>query len=295
MQLRTSTALTALVLATSPALADSFTDFESFTTNTSVNGQGGWSATSSWDEEVVDDGTGNLAWRVSNAVTGGSFGDMPLAPRPGGVVADPTIDAVNGLPNEFAGESSTGATHNQFIGSFRFRSATGTPQSGASVTVSADNGIGGRHGFIDIEDSSVATSGIDLITYDVNPDGSFSNAITIASALSYTEWHDFRLEIDFNDGASNDVARYYVNGSLVHTGTSWEDYYPNAQPGAHPDGVPVQTFIYRVSGGAVPTVLDGGFLIDDVDIQLGTVPEPGSLALLSLGGLAMLRRRRRNA
>ena len=112
----------------------------------------------------------------------------------------------------------------------------------------------------------------------------------IASGLSYTDWHEFRLEIDFIDGPDNDVVRYYVNNSLVHTATSWEEYYVATQPANHPLGVPVQSLIFRVSGGAVPAVNGGGLYIDDVSTQ--AVPEPGSLAILGIGGLALMRRRR---
>ena len=31
--------------------------------------------------------------------------------------------------------------------------------------------------------------------------------------------------MDFVDGPSNDVVRVYIDGVLVHTGTSWENYY----------------------------------------------------------------------
>jgi len=56
-----------------------FTDFEGFKINASIDGQNGWAATNpAWDQKVVSFG-GNTVWRVSNAVTSGSFGDMPFA------------------------------------------------------------------------------------------------------------------------------------------------------------------------------------------------------------------------
>lgn len=144
----------------SSAEAQSFTDFDSFTVGISVDGQGGWGASGSWDEEVFDD-AGNEVWRVSNASTAGSFGDMPFAPRPGGIVADAVTDPVNSNPGNFAGESSTGANHNGMRSEFDFISATGAPQAGLRITISPDNGQGARQGFVSIDDTG---AGFDIVT-----------------------------------------------------------------------------------------------------------------------------------
>jgi hypothetical protein len=213
---------------------------------------------------VVDDGTGNIVWRASNAFTAGSFADQPFAPRPGGEAFNPAVDAVNGNPDEFSGESSTGATFDQFYTEFLFRSATGGAQTGASLTFSPDNGLGARQGFVDIEDTG---TGIDILTFDVNPaDGTFVGPTTIATGLNYTDYHSVGIEILFNDTTANDVINYYVNGALVHTGTSWEEFYRQdaGQAALHPNGVPVQTLLARISGTAVPTTEGGGFYVDNV-------------------------------
>ena len=177
MNIANTTALTATLLAVSVSVqSDTFTDFEGFSFG-SVDGQGGWAATGGWDEAVVDDG-GNKVWRISNAVTAESFGDMPFTPRPGGIPSDTVNDPVNSSPNEFAGETQTGAANSQFIAGFRFKSATGGTQAGMSITISADNGSGGRHGFIDIEESALNGSGLDIKTFDVNSSGGFESATT---------------------------------------------------------------------------------------------------------------------
>jgi hypothetical protein len=288
-----ATAVVVAVCAAAPVQGATFTDFESFSLG-SVDGQGGWSSTNaSWDEEVIDFG-GNLVWRVSNSVTGGSFGDMPFAPRPGGIPTDTVTDPDNSMPDEFAGELSTGATFNRFIGGFKFRSATGAPQPGASITISADNGTGGRQSFVDIEESAVAGSGLDIKSFDVDSVGGFVSLPAIAAGLSYTDWHDFRVEVDFVDGPENDVARYYVNGALVHTGTSWEQFYSVLQPLDHPLGVPVQTLLFRIGAPSIPSVAGGGFLFDDVYTSVSVIPEPSGLILagLSLLGFVVIRRRK---
>jgi len=264
---RTLIALTVALLSFSGmsgpayALPLSGTGFADFATGTSVNGQGGWVSTGSWDEQVVDDGTGNNVWRVSNAITSGSFGNMPFAPRPGGIPTDTVNDPVNSDPLFFAGESSTGAAFDRFLGQFSFRSATGAAQPGLRITVSIDNGQGGRQSFVALRDSG---SGIDIDTSDVDNNGIFIGPITIASGLSYTKWHTVGMQAQFVKGSKNDKVKYIVNGKVVHVGQSWEQFYRNFQASLHPKGVPVQTLLFRLSGTAAPSVSGGGYFIDNV-------------------------------
>jgi len=203
-----------------------FTDFEGFKTGASIDRQNGWGRTGPYDEKVVNFG-GNTVWRVSNAFAQQSFDDMPFAPRLGGIPLDTVTNPTNGSPGAFAGENSTGTSLRVFNAKFSFRSATGTPQPGARITVSADNGSGGRQSFISLTDSG---AGIDVYTYDVNSDGTFtpdtstSPGILIASGLSYAKWHTTSVEIRFKDGPDN--VRYFVDGKRVHTSGSWEQLLP---------------------------------------------------------------------
>lgn len=244
------------------AVALSSTDFESFTLGASVDGQEGWASAPKWDEDVVDN-AGNKVWRVSNAVFSGSFGDMPFAPRPGGIVTDSVTNPVNSNPGYFAGESSTGASNTEFYGEFNFKSSTGAPQPGLRVTVSADNGQGGRQSFFAIEDNG--STGLNVTTFNVLQNGNFDGPYIIAENLSYTDWHKIGVDLAFVDGPSNDVVRYFVNDALVHTDTSWEQFYTNFQPALHPLGVPVQTLLFRISSGATSNVQGNGFYIDNVN------------------------------
>lgn len=283
------TAIAAVVLtggaAQAAPITTSTTNFDTFTNGT-VNAQGGWAVGNpAFDANVVDLG-GNKALRLSNKVTSGTFGDMPYAPRPGGVPSSgpgPITDPINSQPSFFAGESSTGAAYNKFIGSFDFRSVSTSLDAGARITISPDSGSGGRQGFIALESTA---AGVTVQTFDVNSAGGFVAQPTLGT-FGFGVWHNLRYEILFNDGAYNDVATIFLDNTLVATINSWERFYTAdpAQAALHPNGVPVQTFLFRLSGTAVPNAQ--GFYVDNVKIQLdrvGTVPEPGSMPLV---GFAM--------
>lgn len=256
------TAVTLFGSSIASAVPLSGTSFADFNTGVSVDGQGGWSATGNFDEEVTMDGD-NFVWRVSNATTSGSFGDMPFAPRPGGIVDDTEHDPVNGEPVFFTGEKRTSfALASKFTGQFDFKSATGAAQPGLRITVSIDNGQGGRQSFVAIEDNG---DGLEIITYDVNKNtGEFIGPITIAKKLSYTKWYTLGMELTTARGPKNDKVRYFLNGRRIHIDTSWEQYYRNFQLSLHPRGVTAQTLIFRLSGDPVPAVMGNGLYIDNV-------------------------------
>lgn len=277
-----------LMAVTAHAVVLSFTDFESFSLG-SVNGQGGWSVTGGYDQSVANDG-GNKAFRLSDAVTSGSFGDQTFAPRPGGTgmtSANPT----NSNPGFFAGQSSTGATYRQYTLGFDIKSATSVAQDGAFISISGDNGQGGRQTYLGITANG---SNLDLITYNVDAGGNFVGPISLGSVAG-SLWTHVDFVVDFNDGANDDVVTISLNGNPVHTGTSWEQFYVINQFALHPLGVPVQTVLFRAGGVADPSHAGGGFLLDNVSIAIdhGSIPEPGTLAVLGMGllGLGVMRRR----
>lgn len=270
----------------------STTNFDSFA-NGSVNGQGGWGVSNAaFNQAVVDLGGGNKALQITNTFTSGSFGDQTFAPRPGGAPADTVNNPVNGTPNAFAGESSTGAGYDRFIASFDFRSVLATVDPGARITISPDNGSGSRQGFVGLNSTA---AGVTVETFDVDSSGNFVGPVTLGT-FGFASWHNLRYEIDFIDGDDNDIARIFLDNTLVSTISSWEQFYDVSQSALHPLGVPVQTLLFRLSGTAAPNAQ--GFYIDNVNIQLdnqasATVPEPMSLALVlaALGGAGLARRR----
>jgi len=85
----------------------------------------------------------------------------------------------------------------------------------------------------------------------------------------------------------------WLNGSLIHTGSTWESYYNSFEaitPGTRRVQA-VDSMLFRVSGTAATANSGNGFYFEDFEIGNTIVPAPGALALLGLAGLAGRRRR----
>jgi hypothetical protein len=254
----------------------------------SIDGQNGWAGTSggaintSIDQGIVLNGVGAPAsfgtqsWRLSNAYTNGSFGDWPFSPS---------------LPNE-AGETnahndglSGGTRVNHFEAQWDFASAVpNAEQPGLQISISPDRGDGARMSFVRLKDNPSGLS-VEFDDYqDAPPYGSIANPAagcgdednfvltTVASGLSRALPHTIKLTMDFVEGPHNDVVKVYVDGALVHTGTSWEDYSRWCAETDESSTVDSLIFQARSGGGTAPATLGHGFLIDNVTLSSANVP-----------------------
>lgn len=225
-----------------------------------INGQNGWSKTGSYDVEVADVsgfanasgfGFGSQALRLSTAVTSGAFGDQTFTP---------------GL-TEVAGEAEAN-TH--FEASFDIGSTQSVQQPGLFLSVSPDDGNGSRMSYAGFDDQA---DGIHVIFYDVTDPGppgtvaSFNG--TDVATIDRTSSHNIKFVIDFVPGPANDVVELYVDGTLVITGTTWEDYY-RYDPEQNGNGnqiFPVSKLIFREGGSAAPGTAGNGYLVDNVSLS----------------------------
>src|SRR5579863_6008243 len=130
-----------------------------------INGQNGWTKTGAYDAAVAavssfpaasGYGFGAQALRISNAVTSGSFGDQTFAP--------PLTNA--------AGEA-TGFNH--FDASFNIGTALATQQPGLMLSVSPDDGTGGRMSYLRFEDQA---DGVHVFFDDVTDAGPIGTVAT---------------------------------------------------------------------------------------------------------------------
>ena len=246
------------------ALADTVgpINFESTGYNLgNINGQNGWSKTGSFDSAVSNSlgttGFGSQSLRISNAVTSGSFGDQTFAP----VVSVP------------AGESSV-APNNHFEAQFAISSTMLAVQPGLALSVSPDNGEGARMSYLSFVDEA---GGVRVTFYDVTDAGPLGTVAqfnpTDLGLLTRSAPHTIKFVMDFVDGKGNDVVKIYIDGSLAHTGTSWEGYYrfDPEQSGSGNHLSPVDTLIFRAGGTAAPSTIGNGYFFDNVQLMSSTL------------------------
>lgn len=224
------------------------------------------------DPAVAGYGFGSQAMQISDAMTSGSFGDQTFSP---------------GLADE-AGETgadnaglSGGLRQPHFDASFLIGTAqadqqcvgctTGPPDfkpNPLHMSVSPDRGDGARMSYLRFEDQ---TDGVHVFFDDAVDKGPVGTQATFRESdiatLSRDRSHLIQFSIDFKDGAANDTVKIYIDGKLVKTGTTWEDYYrydPEQSPG---NRVPtVDKLLFRESGTANPADATKGFLIDRVTL-----------------------------
>lgn len=255
-----------------PVLADTISpiDFESPAYSLgNIDGQNGWMKTGSYDVEVADVSTfpnaasfgfDDQALRLSNAVTTGAFGDQTFTPG----LASP------------AGES---LANNHFEASFDIGSTQSTQQSGLFLSVSPDDGNGSRMSYVGFEDQS---DGIHVIFYDVTDAGPLGAVASFngedVATINRTEPHSIKFEMDFVPGVANDVVNLYVDGSLVKTGTSWEDYYRyDPEQSGNGNLVPETSKLIFREGGAPAVGTNGnGYLVDNVSLSSSSNITPPS-------------------
>ncbi|MBI1862881.1 hypothetical protein HYS00_02060 [Candidatus Microgenomates bacterium] len=187
---------------------------------------------------------GTQSFRVSDAVTSGCFGDQAFS--------IPLTDSV-GETTATAGSYAAGTRQTHFETQFDIASAVPTAQQpGLHVSVSPDRGDGSRMSYLRFEDG---TAGIDVFFDDVQGTTNPANFVEtqVATGLDRTKTHTVKLTFDAVEGPSNDVVKVYIDGTLVQTGTSWENYYRfDSESASEQSPRIVRTVLFRSVGGANP-------------------------------------------
>jgi uncharacterized repeat protein (TIGR01451 family) len=271
--------LTSLVSMTSALAASRAITFEPPTYSTgSSDGQDGWAGSGgapilpAYDQAVVGTSVTDFdtqAFRMSNAVTSGEFGGWPYSP---------SLTDEAGETSAVSDGFSGGTRQPHFEASFDFASTVPTAQQpGLQVSISPDRGDGARMSWLRLRDTSTGLA-VQFQDYQsgLNETGCANGdnfvLTTVAANLDRTVPHSIRLTMDFLDGSANDVVKVYVDGTLVHTGTSWEDYFRECElsPTRTVDSLIFQA---RTQTGETPTMwaanAGNGFLFDNLSYSSG--------------------------
>ena len=284
-RLITLAAFAAVAVFTSTLLFSAYADsnsinFEAPTYTTgSINGQDGWSSLGSammgcanYDHAVTANGMsapasfGGQSLRISNAVTSGCFGDQTFSKSLFNEAGE-TSAVSNGL--------STGPRKTHYEAQWSFASTVpNAEQVGLSVVASPDRGDGARMSWVQMRD---APSGLEVNFFDYQSGAVETGCVTgdnfifanVAGGLDRTAPHTIKITMDFVNGSANDVVKVYVDGTLFHTGTSWEDYFRECE--TNPTRT-VDSILFRTGGTAAPGTLGQGFLIDNLSTSSTNAP-----------------------
>jgi len=202
---------------------------------------------------------------VSDAVTSGSFGDW--------IFAKPLADSV-GETAATSGSFSPGLKQTHFETQFDIASTQLAQQTGMHVSISPDRGDGSRMSYLRFEDGA---GGINVFFDDVQGTSNPANFVEtqIGTDLSRTVPHTIRLTMDVVEGPSNDVVKVWIDGNLVITGTSWENYYRfDSEASAEQSPRIVKTVIIQARGSANPANLGKGYLFDNFSLTSSTSTAP---------------------
>ena len=250
-----------------------------------INGQNGWTKAGAYDAEVANVadfsaasgyGFGTKALRISDAVTSGAF-DQTFSP---------SLVNESGETGADSGGASGGTRQSHFEASFQIGTTQTAVQPGLHLNVSPDRGDGSRMSYLRFDD--LADDRVHVYFDDVTDPGPLGrvadfNERSVGSFPDGTA-HTVKITIDYKDGPGNDVVQVFLEGTLVATGGSWEDYY-RYDPEQAGNGNKVPTtddLIFAERGDPDSGNLHKGFLIDN--IGLTSAPTPTSSGGGTAGG-----------
>lgn len=267
MLLVLSTAVSMVLLVCGVAAADSVeTTFEPPTFHLgSVDGQDGWHSAVPGDIPALPFGYDQEV--VANSSAPPAFGSQSLRHsnaynEPTGEFFYQTYSKSNAVP---AGEE---LPNTEFTAQFSFISTRpGARQEGLNMTVSPDNSVGARMAFVGLRDMP---EGVRVTVFDTpEPDGEF--VAYDGGLLDRTVPHTIRFWIKLNPGPDNDLVRIYIDGrDLGQCFTTWENFYRSSDQGVQI----LNSLEFRSSGGAVPGLVGGGYLFDNVTTTTANGPGP---------------------
>ena len=200
------------------------TDFSEFAEGAIGDGDNGWTlrGNAARDQEIVDlGGDHGKVFRMSSDPTSGDFAG-PYSPAVQLAGADQTV-----------GEPQTSADFDTITLSYDFRAVSGTPDSSRLEVDFSGSDNTDRQSFLVLEwDDTVGlriavnepTTTTD--EWSNNEFEAFTGNRTLVEGLDTdgAQWHRLEMVLRFIDGADNDVIEVYLDGDLIGTTTTFENY-----------------------------------------------------------------------
>ncbi len=275
----------ALTMSHSSAHAETSSfDFESYVAG-SIDLQDGWTSSgdarsgcAAYDHQVVVNtgapaSFGRQSLRIPNSDRRGCFGARTFSK---------SLTDEAGEATATNGGMSGGSRQSTFEAQWDFASTLpGAEQPGLLVVASPDRGDGSPMSWIQMTDTPGGLA-VTVNSYtDVAPfgdvgsasngcgDGDNFNFTTVITGLDRSIPHTVKIAMDLIVGPRNDVVSVYVDGVLMHTDTSWEDYFRWCEA----SGVSrtVDSVLFRTGGTVRPLTVDNGFLIDNLTTTSGPI------------------------
>jgi hypothetical protein len=219
-EVRATTSFTLSANVENLTLLDGTSDtqtFDNMALGSITDGENGWrflSSPGSRDESIVVGPNGSHAFKMSSDPSVADFAG-PYSPA---------LDAS-------AGEPDTGATYDSQTISYEFQAVNPIPD-GSRLEVDFGNAAGtDRNNFLVIE--SFAGTGIRIAVSEPDLSGDFSGSSDpvpgdwreLASGIDPTVAHTLQMRLTYNDGPDNDVVQIYLDGKLIGTTTTFENYH----------------------------------------------------------------------
>jgi Ca2+-binding RTX toxin-like protein len=235
--------------------------FDNMTLGPITDGENGWKVAGSHDQEIVDRGGGNFAFRMSSDPTSGDFGG-PYSPE---------LSAA-------AGEIGAGAAFDGQSIRFNFQAVHAAPD-GSRLEVDFGNAAGtDRNNFLVIESS--ATTGIRIAVSEPDLSGNFSGNDTdpapndwreLVTGVDPSAQHTLEMRLAYVDGANNDRIDIYLDGQYIGQTTTFENYHDslNANHNANAAANFTDRVFFRGGANGSPQdgpggALDAGFYFDNL-------------------------------
>jgi len=240
-----ATAVSMVLLVCGVAAADTVTTtFEPPTFHLgTVDGQDGWHSAVPGDIPALPLGYDQAV--VANSGAPPAFGSQSL--RHSNAFNEPTgeffFQTYSRSTAIAAGEQ---LANTEFTAEFSFISTTpSSQQQGLNMTVSPDNGVGGRMSYVGLRD---VADGIRVTVYDTpEVDGDF--VPYDGGLLDRKVPHTIKFRMKLKPGPDNDLVRIYIDDrDLGQCFTTWENFYRTV-----PEPVPTTNSLqFRSAGGGGP-------------------------------------------